>query len=89
MSMAYAGRTSAGVDLWRIAGAQASWMTQDLGSGFCKLVGWTRGTASAVSTGFDSGPIDPSVFVPAASCVHSPIFAGCRADAMRHAVRRA
>jgi len=86
MNMAYAGRTSAGVDLWRIAGAQASWMTQDLGGGLCKLVGWTRGTASALSTGFAAGPIDPSVFAPAASCLHSPVYAGCRADAVRHAM---
>ena len=87
MSMAYGGRTDAGIDLWRIPGSQqASWMTQDLGDGLCQLVAWTRGSSSAVSTGFVAGPIDPSVFAPAASCLQSPVFAGCRADAVRHAL---
>ena len=71
-NMTYDGRTGAGVDLFSVVGARASWTTQDLGGGLCRPLSWVRGRASAALTGFAQGPIDPAVFVPAAACTQSP-----------------
>lgn len=86
LNMAYSGRTSSGIDEWVMAGGngEASFLTQDLGDGTCKPVAWTHGEASVTLTGWQAGPIAPSVFKPAAVCTQSPMrFGGCRAEAMR------
>jgi hypothetical protein len=80
----YEGRIGS-LDTWTRAGG-FSWVTQDLGGGLCKPVGWTRGNGySASCADFGTAPIGDNVFVPDPQCLHNPEFRGCRAAQVKAA----
>lgn len=73
----YEGRSGT-IDLWTRPGG-FSWVTQDLGGGQCKPLGWTRGDGySATCADFGTDPIPKDVFTPDPRCLHNPEFRGCR-----------
>jgi hypothetical protein len=74
----YEGRIGS-LDTWSRAGG-FSWVTQDLGDGLCKPVGWTRGAGySATCANFGTSSIPDDIFIPDPKCLHNPEFRGCRA----------